>query len=113
MTYYFQEEQELLEETFGSLKPVGHEDFLLAYDQWGIELDNRREVVNSLLTGFEKTSFPRLITFIRDFPGFGPLKFSDVLSLLKCKYCYQHSCDIRQQIKSASIGRGFVHANLG
>lgn len=80
-----QEKRELLEETFGSTAAMGMDEFITNYKLNGTEPDNRREVVESLAHYFENIMMPRLLTYFRDIPGFAPLRFQDVLLLIKSK----------------------------
>jgi hypothetical protein len=74
----------LRQQIFGPLKTVTEEEYMRIYHTTGIEIDGRRELVQT----YEKTAdeeIRRNVKFVKEIPGFRQLSIEDQTALFKCE----------------------------
>ena len=79
-----QEEKQLYNDMFGSLKPVAAEEYFKIYHATGLDIDGRRKVLEEIMPVIEN-GLRRGIGYIKALPGFQALPMEDKISLIKSK----------------------------
>ena len=77
-----QEQRELQQKMFGTMKPIPREEYMQIYQSTGIDIDGRREMIKHMIPCIEK-AIKRFITFAKALPGFKDLPIDDQISLIK------------------------------
>jgi hypothetical protein len=77
-----QEQKALKDRLFGELKPVPTEEYMKIYESTGIDVDGRRDLIQSMFPNLE-LRIKRFISFAKTVPGFLELPMEDQISIIK------------------------------
>jgi hypothetical protein len=78
-----QEQRALHQQIFGPLKHVTEEEYMRIYRSTGIDIDGRRDVLQSGFLNYIEDCIKRYVTFVKAIPGFNRLPINDQTSLVK------------------------------
>ncbi len=81
-----QAEKRMLEDFFGDMRPLTEEEYIYAFDNMGLELDNRREIAHQMYQEFNDRGIPMMFAALRDTPGAELLSNEDLSTLFKRMY---------------------------
>ncbi|KAK3583798.1 hypothetical protein CHS0354_022844 [Potamilus streckersoni] len=79
------EEQKLKNAVFGSLTPIPLKEYRQIYQETGMEIDDRKEILHKTGNHIEK-GICRYVAFIKCLPGIKELPKTDVMKLLKAAF---------------------------
>jgi len=82
---YLQEQMALKKEVFGDLKSMSSDEYLFFYQATGIDVDGRREMIETLFIPHVELCIKRYISFVKAIPGFCDLCVDDQIALIKGK----------------------------
>ena len=69
------------------MKPISKQEYFEFYNSTGIEIDNRKQMVQEAVDYFEG-KISKLVEFAKCIPGFRALPLQDQANLIKCKYIF-------------------------
>ena len=78
-----QEQKSLNQQLFGLLKPVTSDEYMRIYQSTGIDIDGRRDLLQSGFLPYIETCIKKYVTFLKSIPGFVQLPIGDQTSLVK------------------------------
>jgi hypothetical protein len=78
-----QEQRELQQQIFGPLRPITEEEYMRIYRSTGIDVDGRRDLLQSGFLNYIEECIKRYVTFVKAIPGFNRLPMNDQTSLVK------------------------------
>jgi hypothetical protein len=78
-----QEQRALQQQIFGPLKPITEEEYMRIYHTTGIDIDGRRDLLQSGFLPYIEECIKRYVTFVKAIPGFNQLPISDQTALVK------------------------------
>jgi hypothetical protein len=78
-----QELKAVQQQIFGPLKTLSEEEYMRIYQTTGIEIDDRRDVLQTRLREFTAKVIKHFVKFVKAIPGFDQLPIEDQTSLLK------------------------------
>ncbi|KAL4218384.1 hypothetical protein ACF0H5_023121 [Mactra antiquata] len=76
------EQYTLKKQVFGNMSNVSKEEYLEVYNQTGLEIDNRQQILIESLQYIED-SIQKLVMFSKSIPGFSELHIDDQVNLVK------------------------------
>ena len=79
---FLQEQYQLKRQLFGTMGYVSKEEYFELYNSTGIEIDNRKEMVQEATNYFEE-KIAKLVEFAKCIPGFRELPLQDQANLIK------------------------------
>ena len=82
-----QEQRALQQEIFGPMQPVTDADYIRIYQATGIDIDDRREILQNDILAQIETCVKRIVTFVKAIPGFTRLPMDDQIALVKGIEC--------------------------
>lgn len=77
-----QEQYQLKMEVFGNMSNISKEEYLDFFNQTGIDIDNRQQILIETLKYMEE-SIAKLVKFAKAIPGFSDLDIDDQVNLVK------------------------------
>ncbi len=82
MFFYFQEQKHLEDKLFGPMKPISVETYHELYRSTGLDVDNRRELINQCISRSDLDHLT-YIAFTKDLPEFKDLPLEDQMTLIR------------------------------
>ena len=79
-------------EIFGEMKPLTGDEYNKVFDVTGIDVDGRREILQTCVIPNIEACVKRFVNFVKAIPGFSHLPIADQIALVKgiFRSCCEH-----------------------
>jgi len=88
------EQVELKTKVFGEMKPMSRDEYTFFYQTTGIDVDGRREMIETMFVPHVENCIKRFINFAKAIPGFNDLCMDDQIAIIKASRfdCWMFMC---------------------
>ena len=100
-----QEQKALRQEVFGPMKPIPKDVYMNIYQTTGIDVDDRRKMIEDYFVPHIEDCVKRFINFAKAIPGFNQLGLDDQIALIKGN---KHEVECGQRFESRTFGRSYM-----
>ena len=87
-----QEQKALKQQMFGPMKPLTGDEYDTIFSTTGIDIDGRRELLQSCFIPHIEACVKRFVVFVKAIPGFTRLPLADQIALVKGIGTLKHTC---------------------